>query len=496
MVAVAKPVSGTVSAEGADAAASTRSEFRKAPADVNRIPGSAASMKVQERSKANPTSSAASTSTSATPATSRITAPNIASLRNRTAIQAMQPFLDSSTTADSPIQPTDIQLLTTSILSNQERQRVILSYQEKLIHSQPTLPELKQSLLFLSSSSWGQILEERKLADKCAYPPCHRPSPSFSSSGAARGKFRINLRTQSVRAVDDLDLGEAGHTYDDLRDYFCSKPCYARSEWILRWVLSDKEIALPDSQGSQQGSGGSGGGVALQGKWQKLTSQPEGYEHIELLEDIEREQGVSLTDLDPEQSLQGVEDASPISPSSGSATASTSRRDEPPATPAKCDVTNLLGDLTIVERSKQPSPQHPSIDSTANSQNPSRTAYTVDVPNTLGARFTATGTAAHDGEAGDMDLEAELDEREREMAHVLRYASLARGSRPRRRNLTIRLDAGPATTTGGREAGEEVGGSDSETVDAQEAAERREIRRMMDVALDVRRAQREQGLLD
>ncbi|SPO24479.1 uncharacterized protein UTRI_03747 [Ustilago trichophora] len=289
------------------------SKFRKAPVDTNRIPGSAASMKVQEHSKAA-SSSFSSTAAAADSAESSLAqlATSTSSLRNKRAIQAMQPFLDSSTTADSPIQSTDIQLLTTSILSNQERQRVILFYQEKLIDSSPSLDDLKKSLLFLSSSSWGQILEERKLAEKCSYPPCNNPSPSTSRANGTRGKFRISLRNNSVKAVEDLDLGEAGNTYNDLRDYFCSKPCYARSEWILRWVLSDKEMGLLESGNDGNkggGAGGGGGGSALGGKWQKLTSQSGDWEQVELLEDIEREQGVNFADDDADREgvLRGVD---------------------------------------------------------------------------------------------------------------------------------------------------------------------------------------------
>ncbi|SPO23775.1 uncharacterized protein UTRI_03747_B [Ustilago trichophora] len=293
---MADNIAARTSAKAADSDAP--STFRKAPANINRMPGSAASMKVQERSKAvSSSSSGAAASSSFAESTP---SPSTSSLRGKIAIQAMQPFLDSSTTADSPIQPTDIQLLTTSILSNQERQRVILFYQEKLIDSSPSLDDLKKSLLFLSSSSWGQILEERRLAEKCSYPPCQNPSPSASRASGTRGKFRINLRNKSVKAVEDLDLGEAGNTYDDLRDFFCSKPCYARSEWILRWVLSDKEIGLLESsdRDGNKGEGGRGGASALGGKWQKLTSQSGAWEQVELLEDIEREQGINLADDD------------------------------------------------------------------------------------------------------------------------------------------------------------------------------------------------------
>ncbi|TKY85442.1 hypothetical protein EX895_005604 [Sporisorium graminicola] len=511
-------------ASGGPPESSTRPEFRKAPTDVNRIPGSAASMKVQERLKADPTlstSASASTSSAESPTPSRILS---SGLRSKTAIQAMQPFLDSSTNADSPIQPTDIQLLTTSILSNQERQRVILYYQEQLIDSQPSLPQLKKALLFLSSSSWGQILEERKLAGKCAYPPCDNASPSTGKMGLGRGKFRINLRNKSVKAVEDLDLGEAGNTYDDLRDYFCSKACYARSEWILRWVLSDKEIGLLDGEPAK-------GGGALGGKWQKLTSQSVaagGFELVELLEDIEREHGVHFDN--GEQDTKGLLDSVPASTDLVTAT----RTNAVEAKKEVAGISNLLGDLTIIERTKTNGTPAPSASSTTaaaaatvaasdvKTALPSRTPYTVDVPNTLGQRFNpaSTDSAANPtSSATEDDLEDDIETRERELSHILRYASLATGSRrPRRpltKNSTIQLTSAalPAAAAAGAESARSPAGSqghrgevegdgsadeeeDEPTIDPKQAAEWAEIRRVMNLALDVRREQREQGLLD
>lgn len=354
------------------------SDFRKAPTDVNRIPGSASSMKVQERFLAPPSSNPPSSSPSSNPSSS--------TLSSKTAIQAMQPFLDTSTSS-SPIQPTDIQLLTTSILSNQQRQRVVLSHQERLIHSNPSLSSLKQSLLFLSSSSWGQVLEERKLAGKCAYPPCTNSSPS-----SGRGKFRINLRNKSVKARAEVDLAEA-NAWDDVKDVFCGKGCYARSEWVLRWVLSDQE----GETGEVKGKGG-----VLGGKWEKLTSQRD-WSEIELLEDIEREAGVEFGD-DAGSVLEGAVDSS--QDDDRKAAVKGDSRDE--AGKAVAGVSNLLGDLTIVERSKGSS-----------STIPSTTPYTVDVPNTLGTRFTslpttntnpkASSTTPVTADANDNDDDDEMD---------------------------------------------------------------------------------------
>ncbi|CBQ73352.1 conserved hypothetical protein [Sporisorium reilianum SRZ2] len=400
----------------------------------------------------------------------------------------MQPFLDSSTNADSPIQPTDIQLLTTSILSNQERQRVILFYQEQLIDTQPSLPDLKKALLFLSASSWGQILEERKLAGKCAYPPCPHASPSLT---ATRGKFRIDLRTHSVRALDELDLSAPGHTYDELRDFFCARPCYARAEWVLRWVLAGSE-ALVDESAKGEG--------VLGGKWHKLTSRAGEWESVELLEDLESVHGV---DLQGERGMDGaVLDAS-VAAQSGAHSPRVQA-----ATKDVRGVTNLLGDLTVIERSKSTTtpPAPPAAASSATQPVPSRTPYTVDVPNTLGQRFHPT--TASSNPAPEPDLETDLEAHERELSHILRYASLATGSRPpRTRNPTaIQLATSPSPAATAAEAGElanstapaeqDADTDDEPTIDPQAAAERAEMRRVMDLALDVRRQQREQGLLD
>lgn len=399
----------------------------------------------------------------------------------------MQPFLDSSTTAASPIEPTDIQLLTTSILSNQERQRVILFYQEKLIHSEPTLSELKQSLLFLSSASWGQILEERNLAHKCSYPPCPNGAPAAAGPGG-RGKFRIDLRSKSVKALEDRDLGEPGHTFDELRDLFCSRTCYARSEWILRWVLSDKEIGLRD----EPAKGDSKGTAVLGGKWQKLTAHPGGYEELELLEDLEAQHGL---DLDaPDEAVEALDQPSP------DAEPSTPRQPARSTGHTMEEVDKALGGLNIIERGKsdgavERTPSKPATSAPATSTAtaktvPSRTAYTVDVPNTVGTRFTPTSAAPSAQDEGD-----EMDAREREMGRIFRFASLATGSRPRPRNTTLRIDFSSSSPTSAQPSA-----ADDEPMDPPDdpskAAERAEIARIMDQALAVRHDQREQGLLD
>lgn len=404
-------------------------------------------------------------------------------------------------------------------------------YQERLIDSTPTLLDLKKSLLFLSSSSWGQILEERKLAGKCSYPPCSNPSPSVSGAGG-RGKFRISLRNKSVKAVEDLDLGEAGNTWDDLRDYFCGKGCYARSEWILRWVLSEKGIGLLDSNGDRAkgrgaaGAGGGGGGSVLGGKWQKLTSHPHGYEQVELLEDIERESGVDIGEAESEDVLEGLQQSNEqeeeLAEGEGAERVDSKVKDD------SAQISKLMGDLTIIERSKTTSQTIDSITTSSSSPAgsrsaqtgsasavhgpittsviapsksskplvPSRTVYDVDVPNSFGARFTGSHASKTTFNTGEDEEEDDMDLRERELSHILRFASLAPASRPRPRNTTIRFDNSPAGEDPHAEAAEEGGEHDEPVLDAQEAKERSEIRRIMDLALDVRADQRELGLLD
>ncbi|KAJ1018325.1 hypothetical protein NDA18_006480 [Ustilago nuda] len=455
----AKPAAGPPEAEA--------STFRKAPTDVNRIPGSAASMKVQERSKTVPTTFP--TSSKPAPSTSRSTPRTPSALGTKTAIQTMQPFLDSSTTSSTPIQPTDIQLLTTSILSNQERQRVILYYQEKLIDFNPNLLNLKKSLLFLSSSSWGQILEER------------------------------------------------------------NKSCYARSEWILRWVLSDKEIGLLDESASKGGNGVGKGGSVLGGKWQKLTNHPHGYEQVELLEDIERESGVNIGQAENGDGLDGLQQ---VDEKEGEEAKRVEEADKA-AGQVKVDagqINKLMDDLTIIERTKTTQPgtgsTNPSTLIPAGSKStqtdsasaagitstpsrttkpvvPSRTVYDIDVPNTLGSRFTRTNPSnpTSTARARAEDEEEDMDLRERELSSILRFASLAPASRPRQRNTTIRIDSTPSgTAANGKKEAEGNLDDDREEnepiLDPKEAKERSEIRRIMDLALDVRADQRELGLLN
>ncbi len=99
------------------------------------------------------------------------------------------------------------------------------------------------------------------------------------------------------------------------------------------------------------------------------------------------------------------------------------------------EVDKALGGLNIIERGKsdgaalhtpsKPATPAPAASTATVKTVPSRTAYTVDVPNTVGTRFTPTSAAPP-----AQDEEDEMDAREREMGRILRFASLATGSRP------------------------------------------------------------------
>lgn len=253
----------------------------------------------------------------------------------------------------------------------------------------------------------------------------------------------------------------------------------------------------------------------LGGKWQKLTSHPHGYEQVELLEDIERESGVNIGEAENENVLEGMQQSSVQDEKESSRADVAEKAANKAASDAK--INKLMGDLTIIERSKttQSSTNSstsaaastptqtgsasavngPTTTPVASSQSSkplvlSRTVYDVDVPNTLGARFTGTTTALTNEEEDDMDL------RERELSHILRFASLAPASRPRPRNTTIRIDNSLTSKDPHTEAGEDGEEDDEPVLDPKEAKERSDIRRIMDLALDVRADQRELGLLD
>lgn len=511
-----------------------RSSKRVAPLDANRLPGAAASLNVLERNTAatDPSTSAASGSSSQTASFSSHSSASVLRRKNTHAIESVHKILASTTDARSPVQPTDIQLLTNSILSNAERQSVILQYQEKLIDSCPTLNELKKALLYLSTSSWGQILEERHLVHKCAYPPCSNPSPlhangSFVSAARKVGKFRINLGSQKVTATDELDLGEAGHSFQELKHLYCSKPCYARSEWVLRWILTDKEIgfAAAPSTGAEPLVDGAG-------SVEQLTDLS-GDQALELLEDIEAQQGLDLFNTDaatfeieeaPEEEYRApTEGVRPIE--------ALSKIDK-----AK-DTSKMLDKLPVIERIVPPSasltntappprvlasqtsediPQTASAVTSASTRLtavPAPTSFDVDVPNHVGRKFTPApthptttsfttlnGTQHLDNEDDDVDL------REMELNKILRFASLASGSRPRRKNTSISISTGASSTATEPDQNPSRPDQIGETSDddeaweqdltPQQAADQRELRRIMDLALGVRDQQRQLGLLD
>ncbi|PWY99473.1 hypothetical protein BCV70DRAFT_212271 [Testicularia cyperi] len=503
----------------------SRPNRRVAPTDTNRIPGAASSIRVLERSTQPPSSTSASgsapkpagkTSTRAStaastsqarsgPATSSAASSSASASgegldvrtvarRKAAAIQSMQPFLESSTSTSS-IQTTDVELLTKSILSNVERQAIVLRYQELLIDATPSLSDLKKSLLFLSTASWGQILEERNLADRCAYPPCPESAPSTSK---LRARFKINLANKTVKDTSTLDLGSPGNTWNDLKGFFCSKSCYARSEWVLRWILSDDEVGVGASsstgqnQGRGRGTSAGAGGPGASGKWSKLIANPRGYEDLELLEDIERQLGVDLDRPTTETENDDATSADLESMNLAAAMDAQSQRSLTAKTPAAKDLANRMGELRIIERTPDPSASMTNLSShrdadaadaahrTNSSTTPataatvssasasassspliqksskppptsssSRTPYDVDVPNHVGARFIDSASVNHasrvlpknkkekewtdgGGDKGEEEEEDRLEKAQEQLSSIFRFASMAPGSRPLR----------------------------------------------------------------
>lgn len=295
-------------------------------------------------------------------------------------------------------------------------------------------------------------------------------------------------------------------------------------------MLSDKEIGLLDESASKGGNGVGGGGSVLGGKWQKLTNHPHGYEQVELLEDIERESGVDIGQAENEDGLDGLDGLQQVDEKEGEEAKRVEEADKA-AGQVKVDagqINKLMGDLTIIERTKTTQPgtgsTNPSTSIPAGSKStqtdsasaagitstpsrttkpvvPSRTVYDIDVPNTLGSRFTRTNPSNPTSTARAEDEEDDMDLRERELSSILRFASLAPASRPRQRNTTIRIDSTPSgTAANGKKEAEGNLDDDREEnepiLDPKEAKERSEIRRIMDLALDVRADQRELGLLN
>lgn len=160
------------------------------------------------------------------------------------------------------------------------------------------------------------------------------------------------------------------------RNNFCSQTCYARSEWVRRWVLDpfSRSGSSTGSAGAGVGAGAGrpvtrgnrledpiaaqmrqlGGEQALQGgKWEALTNLREDqWAEIELLEDME-EQG----DLDAWEGFGASGQAGASSDAEGSGASAQSRA------PTQMHIRNGMGTVMpvseIVTERKRPPPQAP-----------------------------------------------------------------------------------------------------------------------------------------
>lgn len=175
--------------------------------------------------------------------------------------------------ASGSVAPTDVQLLTSSILSNQTRQAVTLRWQERLIglgSLRPvTLEELKRALTYLGPSSWLQVLHERYLAGTCPYPPCENDAPVSKQMG----KYRISLARKEVYRNTTERPGD--------RDTFCSDRCFARAQWVRTWVLKDADDD-EDTPRQRVGKDAPPEG----GRWERMMDESR-WNELELLEDLE-----------------------------------------------------------------------------------------------------------------------------------------------------------------------------------------------------------------
>ncbi|CAO1623534.1 unnamed protein product [Parajaminaea phylloscopi] len=189
-----------------------------------------------------------------------------------------------------PPQTSDAALLASSVLAQQAKNREIQAVQESLINPpRPLLrSDLKRALTQLSTAHWLQVLQERALFGRCAYPLCceplaqpqrHRPS----------SKFRINVARGTIEPDTRNDAGG--------RNSFCSEVCHARAEWVRRWVLNPNpgHSEANDEEGTdvidiaQAALRSARNEQALHGgRWEALTRRRQDqWQEIELLEDME-----------------------------------------------------------------------------------------------------------------------------------------------------------------------------------------------------------------
>ncbi|PWN19812.1 hypothetical protein BCV69DRAFT_33152 [Microstroma glucosiphilum] len=408
-----------------------------------------------------------------------------------------------------PPQTSDASLLAQGILEQQRKAKEILTWQEKLMEDrQISREELKKGLTRLSIPYWLQILQERSIYNLCGYPTCRN---RLSSSGPATTnptpRFRISV---SRRAIERDTSDEPGG-----RNNFCSATCHARSEWVRRWVLNPSSSVGDADSASARGRDPVladpvaeqmrriGQEQALQGgKWEALMSRREDqWSEIELLEDLE-DQGEldgwegfgSTSGATQPGALSKEEDKMHKSTPPTPTTAANTSTAAPKNTAA-----SRLGPLTISER--DPS-------SSASTSAASHPPASKDTPlprrfhgSTSRARLSASAQAA----ATDEDLDSFFD--------LGSSAALKRSIQDvsSRLNAT-RLDSLPVATAGGgtggvdgeeegvdeeeEEEGEAVSGEEDEGMDEETRRARKDERRMLKEALQLRDEMRERGELD
>lgn len=153
----------------------------------------------------------------------------------------------------------DIEVLARSVVARRRRDAQVFAWQRRLIEGDDdharlgtvSRSSLKRALCHLSCTSWLQVLQERHLADRCAYPTCSkRPKrPPLSSASTSllpmdAPRYRISLAKRTISRDDRDDAGgENG---------YCGKTCWRRGEWIRRWILSEAgSVGIGDPVQSQ-----------------------------------------------------------------------------------------------------------------------------------------------------------------------------------------------------------------------------------------------------
>lgn len=113
---------------------------------------------------------------------------------------------------------------------------------------------------------------------QCAYPTCSRAPQRLSSSSSSGPTYRLDARSRRIEPDERMAPG------GELT--FCSKACWARAQWIRRWVLSKAREGEHDSKPEHERNEEMDEG----GRWQVDGDD----QYIELLEDLEARGEVTL----------------------------------------------------------------------------------------------------------------------------------------------------------------------------------------------------------